>query len=95
VPALTCDYYQYERHVRGYKTGVYVKPAHFTGQNCKSLVKQYNDNFNGISDRRWELILSSLPKPDDEANETDDDGPQIISNLDTHRRNIRRSATPK
>jgi hypothetical protein len=48
---------QYEKVVRSYRTGVYVSSGDFSAKTCNTWVKQYNANFNKMSDKRWEEIL--------------------------------------
>jgi hypothetical protein len=49
---------QYEKVVRSYKTGVYVPSGDFSAKLCNTWVKQYNRNFNKVSQERWEEILT-------------------------------------
>jgi hypothetical protein len=49
---------QYEKVVRSYKTGIYISSGPFSAKSCNSWVKSYNKNFNRMTAKQWEDLLS-------------------------------------
>ncbi len=48
---------QYEKVIQSYKTGIYIPSGNSSAKTCNTWVKQYNVNFNKMSDKCWEEIL--------------------------------------
>ena len=73
-----------------------VEPGDFNGDLNSDKVAEYDENFESVSDRRWEVILKAygIDTLDEDQDNLDDDDIGNRSRLDLNRRKLYLSSSP-